>query len=203
MKYLGVILDNKMNWHTHIQYVCTKLSKAAGIIYKVRKKVPHKVLLLLYHSLVATHLRYGIASWGSAKTTALGKLKNLQNKIVRYMTFTPRDTAVSTQFTKLKLLTMNEMYTLETAKFMYRNSKSTLPSSFDEYFRNIEHQYSTRTKANSILALPRPRTDFGKQSIKYNGVKIWSEIPLTIRNASSYLSFGTLLKSHLIENRSI
>ena len=74
MKYLGVILDNKMNWHTHIQYVCTKLSKAAGIIYKVRKKVPHKVLLLLYHGLVATHLRYGIASWGSAKTTALGKL---------------------------------------------------------------------------------------------------------------------------------
>ena len=69
MEYLGVILDNKMNWHNHIQYVCTKLSKAAGIIYKVRKRVPHKVLLLLYHSLVATHLRYGIASWGSAKTT--------------------------------------------------------------------------------------------------------------------------------------
>ena len=201
MEYLGVILDNKMNWHNHIQYVCTKLSKAAGIIYKVRKKVPHKVLLLLYHSLVATHLRYGIASWGSAKTTALGKLKNLHSKIVRYMTFTPQDTDVSMQFKRLNLLTIDEIYTLEISKFMFRYSISTLPSSFDEYFRNIEHHYNTRTKTNSSLDLPRPRTDFGKQSVKYNGVKIWNEIPSAIRNASSYISFGTLFKSHLIEKR--
>ena len=46
MKYLGVILDNKLNWHNHIQYVCAKLAKAAGIIYKVRKKAPQNVMLL-------------------------------------------------------------------------------------------------------------------------------------------------------------
>ena len=83
MKYLGVILDNKLNWHNHIQYVCTKLAKAAGIIYKVRKKAPQNVLMLLYHSLVGTYLRYGLASWGSAKTTALSKLQALQNRILR------------------------------------------------------------------------------------------------------------------------
>ena len=77
MKYLGVILDNKLNWHNHIQYVSTKLAKAAGIIYKVRNKAPQSVLMLLYHSLVGTYLRYGLASWGSAKTTALLKLKSL------------------------------------------------------------------------------------------------------------------------------
>ena len=201
MEYLGVILDNKLNWHSHIQYVCTKLSKAAGIIFKVRKKVPQRVLLLLYHSLVATHLRYGIASWGSAKTTALGKLRSLQNKILRYMTFTPYDIDVSNQFTKLSLLTLNEIYSLEVSKFMYRKYKSSLPSLFDGYFRNIEHNYSTRTRINSTLALPRPRTDLGKQSIKFCGVKVWCEIPIEIRNASSYDSFGTLMKSHLIENR--
>ena len=167
MQYLGVILDNKLNWHSHIQYVCTKLSKAAGIIYKVRKKVPQKVLLLLYHSLVATHLRYGVASWGTAKTTALVKLRSLQTKILLYITFTPRDTDVSNQFTKLNLLAFHDIYVLEVSKFMYRNSKSTLASSFDEYFSDIEHQYSTRIRANSTLALPRPRMDLGKQSVTW------------------------------------
>ena len=201
MEYLGVILDTKLNWHSHIQYVCTKLSKAAGIIYKVRKRVPQKVLLLLYHSLVATHLRYGIASWGSAKTTALAKLRKLQTKILRYMTFTPNDTDVSDQFNKLKLLVFDDMFTLEVSKFMHRYSKTTLPSSFDEYFRTIEHHYNTRTRANSGLVLPRPRTDSGKQSIKYSDVKIWSAIPLDIRNTSSYENFNTLMKSYLIEKR--
>ena len=82
MKYLGVILDNKLNWHDHIQYVSTKLSKAAGIIFKFKRKMPQNVLMLLYHSLVATYLRYGIASWGAAKTSALAKLQCLQNKVV-------------------------------------------------------------------------------------------------------------------------
>ena len=203
MKYLGVILDDKLNWHRHIQFLCSKLSKAAGIIYKVRKKVPKKVLLLLYHSLVATYLRYGIASWGSAKTTALGKLRSLQNKILRYMTYTPQDSDVSGQYIQLNLLTLSDIYFLEISKFMYRNSKSTLPASFDEYFKNIEHQHNTRNKSNSALALPRPRTDLGKQSIKYSGVKIWGEIPLDIRNAQTYETFGTLLKSHLITKMDI
>ena len=201
MKYLGVILDSKLNWHNHIQYVCTKLSKAAGIIYKVKKKVPQNVLLLLYHSLVATYLRYGIASWGSARSTAQGKLQSLQNKVLRYMTNTLRYTSVVDQYTHLNLLTLDNLYSLEISKFMYRNSKSTLPASFDGYFRPIEHQYNTRTKSNSNMTFPRPRTDLGKQSIKFQGVKIWSELPPSIRDASSYENFSTLVKSHILENR--
>ena len=36
-KYLGVHFDDNLNWHTHIEYLCTKLSKAAGVIYKLKK----------------------------------------------------------------------------------------------------------------------------------------------------------------------
>ena len=36
-KYLGVLMDNKLNWHDHIEYLITKLSQAAGVIYKLKK----------------------------------------------------------------------------------------------------------------------------------------------------------------------
>ena len=63
---MGVIFDKKLNWQKHIDYVCTKLSKTAGIIFKLRKKVPRTVLLLIYNSLAASYIRYGITSWGLA-----------------------------------------------------------------------------------------------------------------------------------------
>ena len=199
MKYLGVILDNKLNWHNHIQYVCTKLAKAAGIIYKIRNKAPQKVLMLLYHSLVGTYLRYGIASWGSAKTTALSKLQILQNKVVCYITYSSANTNVTNAYSKLDILKLDEIYFLEVGKFMYKNSNSALPLSFDEYFININHPYNTRT--NDVFSLPRPRTDLGKQSLKYTGTKVWNEIPSHIRSSLSPQLFNTQLKSFIIEKR--
>ena len=70
-KYLGVHFDNRLNWHTHIEYLCTKLSQAAGVIYKLKKLAPRAVLKTVYYSIVDSHLRYGILAWGSAKSTAL------------------------------------------------------------------------------------------------------------------------------------
>ena len=200
MKYLGVILDNKLNWHNHVQYVCTKLAKAAGIIYKVRNKAPQNVLMLLYHSLVGTYLKYGIASWGSAKTTALSKLRSLQNKVVRYITHSSRFTNVTSEYKKLGILKLDEIYFSEVGKFMHRNNNTTLPLSFDGYYKHIQHPHNTRTRLHSEYILPRPRTELGKQSIKYTGIKIWSEIPHCIRSHANPDIFSTHLKSYILQN---
>ena len=177
MKYLGVILDSKLNWHEHIQYVSTKLARAAGVMYKFRNKVPQNVLMLLYHSIVASYLRYGIATWGSAKPSAITKLQNLQNKIVRHIAYPQQSDNILDHYTSLSILNIKELHFLEVAKFIFRSSKNTLPVSFDEYFRNINHSHYTRSKSTSDLALPRPRIDLGKGSIKISGVKIWNELP--------------------------
>ena len=36
VKYLGVIIDHKLNWIEHVTYVKNKISKGIGIMYKVR-----------------------------------------------------------------------------------------------------------------------------------------------------------------------
>ena len=37
IKYLGVIVDHKLNWIDHITYVKNKISKGIGIMYKARR----------------------------------------------------------------------------------------------------------------------------------------------------------------------
>ena len=160
--------------------------------------MPQKVLMLLYHSLVGTYLQYGIASWGSAKSNALSKLQNLQNKVVRYITHSSH-TNLEQKYKDLDILKLDDLYFLEVGKFMFRHSKQLLPSAFDEYFRNIDHAHPTKTKSKSKYALPQPRTELGKQSVKFKGIKVWSEIPDHIKNASSLDSFNDLLKKHLLQ----
>ena len=36
VKYLGVYLDTKLSWKTHIDKLCKKVSKVSGMVYKLQ-----------------------------------------------------------------------------------------------------------------------------------------------------------------------
>ena len=48
-KFLGVIIDTKLTWKPHVEYICKKLSKCAGIIAKARRKLHRSSLITLYY----------------------------------------------------------------------------------------------------------------------------------------------------------
>ena len=88
-KYLGLHFDENLNWKTHIDYVCKKISKICGIISKLRHSVDIEILKTVYYALGYTYLRYGNIVWGNAAKTVLKPLETLQNRIIRIMTFVP------------------------------------------------------------------------------------------------------------------
>ena len=47
VKYLGTLIDNKLTWKPHIQHIKTKLSRAIGLISKIRYYASENVLLNL------------------------------------------------------------------------------------------------------------------------------------------------------------
>ena len=59
IKYLGILLDNSLSWKHHIFDLRKKLSRAVGILYKMRLlNTPKNVLLPLYYSLFHSHMPY-------------------------------------------------------------------------------------------------------------------------------------------------
>jgi len=83
LKYLGVVLGNKLTWNSHITQVKKQISQACGALTRLRHYLPINSLITVHYSLVFSHLQYGISSWGSASTYLL---KTIQNKIIRLIT---------------------------------------------------------------------------------------------------------------------
>ena len=57
-KFLGVFIDEKLNWSEYINKVNSKLSKCVSIIYKARELVSKDALIILYNSLFLPILSY-------------------------------------------------------------------------------------------------------------------------------------------------
>ena len=59
-KFLGVIIDNKLKWSSHIMYISKMIAKGVGIILKSRNVFDDETLLALYHCFVYPYLHYCI-----------------------------------------------------------------------------------------------------------------------------------------------
>eukprot|EP00111_Clytia_hemisphaerica_P004428 TCONS_00012655-protein len=94
VKYLGVHLDNHLNWKVHTSSVAAKLRRANGAISKLRHYFPIHILLNIYHAIFASHVRYASQFWGLCDNTVTHRILTLQNTALRLMTFSePRTSA--------------------------------------------------------------------------------------------------------------
>ena len=127
-KFLGVILDNKLNWNAHINYITKKISKSVSILKMVKYTFPCDILKSLYYTLIYPYYTYCNLVWGSAANVHLEPLINLQKKLVRIVSKSGYLDHTEPIFNNLKLLKVKQIYDLNCAKFMYQcyNNKNII-----------------------------------------------------------------------------
>ena len=59
VQYLGVYIDNFVSWDFHIILLSNKLSRANGIISKLRHFTTKETLLSVYYAILYSHMTYG------------------------------------------------------------------------------------------------------------------------------------------------
>ena len=82
IKYLGIYIDEDLNWKTHIQDLCQSLRKYVGIFYKLRLKLPQKILKILYFTLVYSRILYAVEIYANTYITYLHDLMIINNRIL-------------------------------------------------------------------------------------------------------------------------
>ena len=199
-KYLGIIVDDNLNWNFQICELCSKLSNVCGVLSKVRHYLDRKSLMLIYNSLFDSRLRYGSLGWGTTSSKNLSKLRVLQNRAVRFITFASFRSSVAPLYSYLKILPLNKLLFLQRAIFMHCLHYKNLPSTFGTYCERPEHRYSTRYVTSNSYVLPQSTTNRSQLSIKYAGPKAWAEVPKQYKDIAFKKPFTKKFKGHILDN---
>ena len=121
--FLGVILDENLNWKSEISHVASKVAKSIGIISRCSFFLPKSSLRMLYCSLIYPYFYYCNIVWASTYKT---NPRRLQKRIIRIINKSHFNAHTDPIFKDLGILKFN-IHLLQLGQFMYSCKNSFLP----------------------------------------------------------------------------
>ena len=189
IKFLGVHVDQNLNFKPHTNSICAKISKSIGIFYSIRTKVSKPIFFMLYYSLVYPYLTYCNLLWGKTYRCHLKPIEILQKRCLRIMNNSEYRDHTRPLFFSNKLLQLGDIYKFRLATFMYKSP--VFVSSFSRI-----HSHNTRDRES--LRPQFQRLTVSQKSLSFQGPNLWNEIPAEIKDVDRVTIFKKQLKEYLI-----
>ena len=79
-KFLGVWIDNKLNWNKHINTLIAKLKQNLQLLKMSNKFLSKTTKKLMYYAHMYSHITYGILIWGNMiNQNSLKRIQKIMN----------------------------------------------------------------------------------------------------------------------------
>ena len=82
-KHLGLVLNRKLTWSDHINFIRGKAAKKLGLLRRIRRRLPPLVVRTLYVTCVRPTLEYASGAWGGLGKEDANRLEHLQRCAAR------------------------------------------------------------------------------------------------------------------------
>ena len=189
-KYLGVIIDETLDWKEHIEHVHKNLIKFTSIFYKIRNVLPFDCLKKLYFAFIHPHLLYGVEVYANTTRSHLDRLIKLNNKLLRILLNKRMETPVINLYQTINVLPLPLLYEMQMLVFVHKcHYKLNTPLIFRQYFfeNNVIHSHNTRN--NCDLHVKIVNSNVGQRCSLFCGSKLWNALPRSLKNISLPFKF--------------
>lgn len=125
IKYLGVILDEKLSFKPHINVLSGRVRKIIPIMKLLRDGADKDLLMLVYTALCQTILSYCILAWGGAAKTFMVKVERAQRSVLKVMFRKPYRHPTTTLYEETKTMTVRQLYIHKAILSHHKHTKLT------------------------------------------------------------------------------
>lgn len=119
-KYLGIMIDENLNFKTHTQQLVKRIRKISGILRKLRDVAGKNLLIGIYKALCESLTGYCISIWGSAAKTTLLGVERATRSILKIMLKRPFRYSTTTLYKEAEVLTVRQLFILKSCLISHK-----------------------------------------------------------------------------------
>ena len=192
-KLLGVNIDSKLTFDSHVSHLCNKANKKLRALARITPYMTLEKKKLVMNSFFNAHFNYSPLIWMLHSRKNSNKIKYLHERCLRliysdkkssYENLLENDNSVSIHHKNIQALAIE----------MFKVKHKLCPDIISDIFKErTNNQYNLRNRNDFVI--PRVHTVYhGTESITYLGPKIWDIVPEEIKQKKSLNSFKESIK---------
>lgn len=165
IKFLGIMIDPKLNFKYHVKMLMKKLSSALYFMRNAKNILSAKSLKFIYHSIFHSHLIYGIHTWSSCSQSTINEVFRMQKKAIRIINNAAYNSHTESLFKSSCILPVPMLITFFKLQFMQNYVQGFLPSIYNDLwitaaaqYNDGEIRYALRNSENLYIPLCRLAT---------------------------------------------
>jgi hypothetical protein len=194
-KYLGVTIDNKLSWKTHITTITARANCVLGILKRNLYNAPTPIKEKAYFSLVRPHLEYCSTTWEPHQQYLCRKIEMVQRRAARFALNRYHNTSsVTDMLQQLNWPTLAQRRLSTRVCFIYKITHNLVAVPTYPYLTPLP--YTSRHCNSLSYTRYTPRTDLFKYSFFPKTIVQWNALPDQIVVLPTIVSFKAAVATH-------
>ena len=193
---LGINIDNKLNFKSHINILCKKAAGQLNAISRIGNGIGKEAKKVLIQSFILSNFNYCPLVWMHCSNESINKVEKIQERALRLLNHdyvSDYDALLCSS----ESLSMKEKRIKSLATEIFKTLNDLNPPYMKEIF------IKNNCKSNYPDNLRKPNCNFvtyGENSLKFLGPKIWNSLPAYLKQNRTLSSFKKLIKMHPVDS---
>jgi hypothetical protein len=193
--YLGLIIDEKLNFKIHIETVRSRILASSFAIKRIRPFITLHTAKQLYFTRIHSLLIYLNSCWNTANKTEIENLARTQRKTLRFIFEKPFDSPSRDLFSN-KILPLCHLNTYQDCILTFKLARGLLRSNLPILLcRDISNR---ETKQSDNFYITPSKSWAGRNDFFKKGFDTFNKLPKEVKKIRTIGSFKEELKEYLI-----
>uniref|UniRef100_A0A674BCQ0 Reverse transcriptase domain-containing protein n=1 Tax=Salmo trutta TaxID=8032 RepID=A0A674BCQ0_SALTR len=201
-KYLGVWLDCKLSFQTHINHLQSKVKSRIGFLFHNKASFTHAAKHTLVKLTILPILDFGDVIYKLASNTLLNKLDAVYHSAIRFVTKAPYTTHHCDLYALVGWPSLHNRRQTHWLQVIYKTLLGKVPPYLRSLVTIAAPTCSTRSSRYISLVTPKANSSFGHLSFQFSAANDWNELQksLKLETLISLTSFKHQLSEQLTDH---
>ena len=201
VRNLGLTFDSNMTWTSHINELSKRMHFSYRSLKRLQYFLPFKTKIMLAQCLLMPIIDYADVCYLDVTEELTNKLERLQNLAIRFIYGLRKYDHVSQFRAQLNWLPIRFRRDMHILSFLFKIlNYQNFPSYLRSRFKILPTPArSRRSCVIPMLDFPKSNTKFLQKSFSVYAPLLWNNLPKSIQESQSIISFKSSLKEYFIK----